>query len=260
MISPKTIASIVMCLACLAFGKLLPAETTQTWGSGSAVVAIDRFDNFDLLDFFGTGTNLETYQSSGPSVGLSVTTIGRSFYGDNEWGYMFVQGAYFNPFHLIGPNPVGESYRPVGGGFYVPEEGGSIGNTDWVTIATTDAQKIYGVEFLYGNAWSTGQVPYRWGSNAGALEWKTLIGGSLVSSGSVFPVMVGTVLGFSDPAGFDELLVRSTFPGNPTDPNLQELALDNLVVQLTPVPEPSSLLMLLGGLLAAGLFFRRLRA
>ena len=109
--------------------------------------------------------------------------------------------------------------------------------------------------------WTTGDLtgPFPWGSNTAVLEWKTLVGGALVSSGNVYPVSVGTVLGFSDPAGFDELVVRCTHPDS-TDPNLQEIALDDLLVQLTPVPEPSTLLMLLGGLLAAGLVWRRVRA
>lgn len=65
---------------------------------------------------------------------------------------------------------------------------------------------------------------------------------------------VGTVVGFSDPSGFDRLRVRA--PGNAG--NWQEIALDNLSVQTT-VPEPSTLALLLTGVIGARGFARRRR-
>ena len=61
------------------------------------------------------------------------------------------------------------------------------GNFDWVTIQTNDGKKIYGLEFLYGNGWTTGDIwgAYPWGNSAAYLEWKTLVGGTVVSSGQV---------------------------------------------------------------------------
>jgi len=56
-----------------------------------------------------------------------------------------------------------------------------------VTIQTTDGKKIYGLEFLYGNGWTTGAIhgPYPWGNSGAYLDWKTLVGGTIVSSGQV---------------------------------------------------------------------------
>ena len=67
----------------------------------------------------------------------------------------------------------------------------------------------------------------------------------MVSSGTIggSPLLeMGTILGFSDSAGFDQLLVRSTIASS-GNPNLQAIALDNLQVQATIVPEPSSVVL-----------------
>jgi hypothetical protein len=60
----------------------------------------------------------------------------------------------------------------------------------------------------------------------------------MVSSGAVGGatlLQMGTIVGFYDPAGFDQLLLRATV-ANSGDPTLQALALDNVVVMLTNVP------------------------
>ena len=117
-----------------------------------------------------------------------------------------------------------------------------------MTIQTVDQSRMYGLEFLYGNGWSNGDVygTLPWGNNMIPLEWETYDGANLVSSGSV-TTAVGTVVGFTDPIGFDRLRVRA--PGNAS--NWQEIALDNLNVQTT-VPEPSTLALLVAG--AGGLY------
>jgi hypothetical protein len=64
------------------------------------------------------------------------------------------------------------------------------------------------------------------------VEWRTLNNGVAVSSGQIGPsptLPVGTVLGFYDSVGFDQLLVRCRIE-NSASPNLQALAMDNLVV------------------------------
>ena len=78
----------------------------------------------------------------------------------------------------------------------------------------------------------------------------------MVSSGQTV-LNRGTILGFSDPNGFDQLLASASLANSPiiTD----AIAIDNLKVQLVPVPEPTTAtLALLGaGVLALSKPFRR---
>lgn len=222
----------------LAVARYAAAVTFQTFGDGSAVTSIDRQALFTGLDYLHNGTSLSDYTEDS----LIVGTSGDSFSG---WGPN-VQ-PYFNPFHV--------PMDPTTQAFYYPDGG----STEWVTIETADAQAIHAVEFLYGNGWTTGDIyGVPWGNNLGFVEWQTLSGGSLVSSGTIGPdpiLPVGTVIGFWDVQGFDQLQVRCRIAN--ADPALQALAMDDLHVQLSPVPEPTSLAALgFGALLAV----RRLRA
>jgi hypothetical protein len=203
------------------------AGTTQTLGQGSAVVTADRSATFDALNYAGRETPLSDYQTNG----LFVRTNGNSYYGDDARGTVFTVGIPFNPFHLT--NALDYSYADVGGGFYFPYDAGP-GNFDWVTIQTNDGRKIYGLEFLYGNGWTTGNItgPYPWGNSLAYLEWKTFVGATVVSSGIAERVPVGMVVGFSDPNGFDSIMLRAPHPTS-VDPNFQEIAMDNLNVALS---------------------------
>jgi hypothetical protein len=217
----------IVAVACCAFVDPACAGTIPTIGSGSAILSIDRSVTFDDLDFAGRETPLSDYRSGG----LYVRTNGNSYYGDNARGTVLTVGIPFNPFHLTIASDY--SYADIGGGFYFPYEK-DPGNFDWVTIETTDGKKIYGLEFLYGNGWTTGQIrgPYPWGNSTAYLEWKTLVGGTVVSSGKVDALSVGSVVGFRDSDGFDRLMVRAPHPTS-VDPNFQELAMDNLKVALS---------------------------
>lgn len=64
------------------------ATTILTLGPGSAVTTADRATVFDDLDFAHNGTPLDGYQSGG----LSVTTNGNSYYGDNALGQVGLGG------------------------------------------------------------------------------------------------------------------------------------------------------------------------
>jgi PEP-CTERM motif-containing protein len=211
------------------------ATTIQTEGAGSAVTSIDRTATFDSLTS-SNAVNLDTYQEGG----LAITTASTSWGEDPALAPM-------DPFH--GANGADRAFYAT-----------SNGSDTWVTIRTTDARKIFGIEFLYGNTWTTGDIfgPYPWGNHDAVLEWQTLDqNDNVISSGTVGggPLLeMGTVVGFSDPNGFTSLQVQSTMPGQ----TIQALALDDLNVQLNPVPEPSSL-GLIGGSLGVLVLGRRSR-
>ncbi len=113
-------------------------------------------------------------------------------------------------------------------------------NPEWTSIRTANNAVIHGVEFVYGNGWSTGDIygPYPWGRDDAVLIWETWRAGTNVSSGSIGDpgaLPVGTIVGFYDPVGFDELLMKAVMRPVATT-NSNALALDNLNVMLTNVP------------------------
>lgn len=209
------------------------AQTIQTFGSGSAVTSVDRQAHFNGLDYLHNGTALSDYSENS----LFIRADGDSFSG---WG-PGVQ-PFFNPFHI--------PMDPAIQAFHFPD-GGSYG---WETIEPTDSATIYALEFLYGNGWTTGDIyGVPWGNNNAYVDWQTLRNGSVVSSGTIGPnpmLEVGTVIGFYDFAGFDQLQLRCKISTS-ADPLLQALAMDDLYVQTSPVPEPATFLALgLGALMA----------
>jgi|GEM_PF-5804171 len=226
---------IIIVGACVACGNLAYAETIQTIGAGSAVTSIDRSAVFDALAV--NGIPLSDYTEGGLFIGVD----GDSWIGD---GYPTV----FDPFHIPGL-PYGPFYFPFGG------------SPGWVTILTTDNRLIFALEFLYGNGWTTGDPygQYPWGNNAATVEWQSWKYGAMVSSGTigVSPILeMGTVLGFYDTAGFDQLLVKCTI-ANSEPPDYQALALDNLYVQTTSngaccLPDGTCAIYTSGGCTAQG--------
>jgi len=207
-------------------GPFARATTTQTVGAGSAVSSADDSANFNTF----TDSDLSVYTEDG----LSVSTVGLEY--DS-----------FNPFNGAGDRS----------GFYYPG-GGTSGN--WVTIETTDLSEMSGVEFLYGNGWPVDVSVPTFGVDSAVLYWQTLNGGVVDASGSVV-LDVGTIVGFSNPAGFDELQVSSNDgEGSPIPPGYNAIALDNLEVQLAPpatVADSDTGLTLGLGLIFAGWGFGR---
>lgn len=208
--------AIAISLTCMAAAINLHAATTSTLGSGSAVSVVDRMATFDIINSTYTA-ELGNYKEGG----LSVTT------GSQAWGADPPMAARLDPFHLPGGTD---------GGFFAFANG----TAEWVVIQTTNQARMHAVEFLYGNTWTTGDVygQYPWGNDGGYVEWQTLDNGALVSSGQVGPdprLPMGTVIGFYDPAGFDQLQVKCRI-ANSSPANDQAIALDNLMVQLTNRP------------------------
>jgi hypothetical protein len=200
----RLIAFLFVGASFLALPRQLLAGTTQTVGAGSAVTQVDRAATFDSLT--QNGIALSDYTENNLFIGVD---------GDSR--------VDFDPFHGVdGANPT----------FEYPD----AGSPGWVTLHATDAKLLYAVEFMYGNGWTTGGGSWQWGNNLAYVEWQTWLGGKLVSSGTVGGsgqiLEMGTILGFYDPAGFDQLLVRCRIDTG--DPNLQALALDDVNVQLSP--------------------------
>lgn len=200
--------------ASIALAVVLPCANASTFtavGAGWAVTQIDRAATFDALNYATNGAHLENFTEGT----LVIATSGNNWVGTGA--------PDFDPFH--GANGANRTF-----------ECPKYGNNDWVVIRITDRSIIYAVEFMYGNGWTTGDIygQYPWGNHLGVLNWETWKNDQLVSSGSIgdtWLLEMGTVVGFIDLDGFDELHVRCTI-ANSGDPTLQVLALDNLNVQL----------------------------
>ncbi len=210
--APRLLLAAVITLTAAAAS----AVTVSTTGAGAAVSVVDRRATFDSLTSTNA-SNLGNYQEGG----LYITT------GMTSWGDDVNMAAKLDPFH--GATAPDRAFFCV-----------SWDNPEWTSVRTTNAAIIHGVEFVYGNGWSTGDVygQYPWGRNDAVLIWQTWCAGTNVSSGAMgdlWALPVGTIVGFYDPAGFDELLLKAVMAPVATT-NSNALALDNLNVMLTNVP------------------------
>jgi len=206
-----SLAALVLAGSLLISPAQLHAGSVQTFGEGSAIKIVDRSATFDILVYSNNGTSLSDYTEGSLVIATS---------GDNYVGSPSIQ-PYFDPFHVPG--------NPAPQGFLFPESG----TTEWTTISTTDNQRIHGIEFLYGNGWTTGDIyGIPWGSDKAYIIWRTLRAGKVVSSGQIGPnpvLPVGTIIGFHDRKGFDQLQLKCLSPDS-GNPDLQALALDNVRV------------------------------
>lgn len=197
------------------FSVHLFAATVQTLNSGTAVSVVGRVATFDSL-YASNTQELGNYKEGG----LYITT------GNQSWGADPPLAAKLDPFH--------GATAPDRAFFCVAWD-----NTEWTSLRTTNRASIHAVEFVYGNGWTTGDIygQYPWGNNGTVLIWQTWRNGNLVSSGSVGDVWmlpVGTIVGFYDASGFDELTMKAIMPANGTNSNAT--ALDNVNVMLTNMP------------------------
>ena len=192
-------------LATIALGVLLlwpgsaPAGPIQTIGAGSAVSSVDRAANFDALT---EGTNLSGYTEGGLGISVAAPSY---------------QSPCCPDFPSIGPFP-GAGFS---GGFFYPW-GGSFDPTH---ITAADGLDLFAIELNVGSGfYAQGDVHIYWEA------YDDLV---LVGSGSL-DVAKGTVLGFRDPSGFDELRIAALQFSGATGFGVQALALDNVVAQLDP--------------------------
>ena len=169
--------------------------------------------------------------------GSAVTTIDRSA----EFESLLYNGSfdlsnYTEDGLSITVNDVSSSnFDPFGtgvGGFYY----GDGGNSSYVTIKTVDGAKLSAVEFKVGNPF-----PDHY-----SLVWQGWNGSSLEDSG-LAAVIIGSVIGWTSSEGFDELRVGLGANYNSFG-QWQEIVLDDLKVQTSVVPEPSTSAILVVGL------------
>lgn len=158
----------VVGMTCLAVGTVCEATTFTA--------------SFDDLTATTTVTGLDNYTNNG----LSVTTASSAWGSDPPQWYIPL-----NPFY---PNA-------TDGAFYAMANASDT----WVTIQTVDSSRMYSASFMYGNTWTTGNIfgPNPWGNPAAVLQWETFRNGTMVSSGDMPSLAMGTVVHFSDLGGFD---------------------------------------------------------
>lgn len=195
------------------------ATSIQTLGAGSAVTSADLSANFNSLN---EGDNVGAYTEGG----LSVTTP-------------TVVYLSFDPFNGAGD----------GSAFFYPW--GGVNNA-WVTIKTNSLDLMYGVEFLYGNGWT---------SDGPTFNWQTLdASNNVISAGSYAGLARGSIVGISDVGGFTTLQVAANYSSSEIPPGFQAIALDNLRVQTNAsasVPETGATVALFGAVLLGLVGIRR---
>jgi hypothetical protein len=129
---------------------------------------------------------------------------------------------------------------------------GSGGNQEYVSIRGTDNAVFNAIDFLIGNGN---------GGTTQEVRWETYLLGALTGSGTESSIGRGSIVGWLDSSGFDELRVAAGIWTDPGFGNSQSVSLDNVRVQLATelatVSEPSIIALFAAGLL--GLRFARRR-
>jgi hypothetical protein len=149
------------------------------------------------------------------------------------------------------PDPSFVGFDPFNGGPFTAFHYGTAGNSNFVTIRGTDNAVFSAMEFLLGTGFQEDTVA--------RIRWATFLNN--VQTGTGQSVLVeGTIVGWSDPSGFDELRVIADngTVGTLNFGDFQAIALDDVQAQL--VPEPSTAALLLASGLAALAVMRRRRA
>jgi hypothetical protein len=114
------------------------------------------------------------------------------------------------------------------------------GNNSYITIMASDGIDMYGLEFRVGHGFT--------GTLDTSVVWEAYSNNVLTGSGQ-FNTTRGTVIGWNDSAGFDELRVGASIPGYAALGESQGIAIDDLNVQITAVPLPTAVWLFGSGLL-----------
>src|SRR5947208_1188932 len=137
----------------------------------SAATTVDRSATFSTVV---DGTNLTAYTEGG----LNITVPGFAY----------------------------EDYDPTGGngGFNPPFFYPSGGSFAFASITTSDSASLFGLGFNVGTGYLSSLASYG-GTNIEDIAYRMIRGGSVILEGTL-AVAPGTLLGFGDSAGFDQLL------------------------------------------------------
>ncbi len=199
------------------------ADVLQSSGAGSAVTTVSASADFESVAALNDNPYVEN--------GLSFSRTNLSF-DNNTCGFAGCGGAF--PANFSGNYMYG------------------VGTGGFFTMSAASGTAFKGLEFVAGSGFGNG-------TNVNFV-WQTFSAGVMTGSGSG-TTATGTVLGFSDAAGFDQLNWTESSGSTDLTGSLNAPAFDSVRVELTSaVPEPESFAMLLAGLGLLGLMARRRKA
>lgn len=199
----------------LTFANSAFAVTTFSVGTG-AVTSIDRNATFDNIV---TDNSLLGYMEDG--IIISVDDF-----------------AFVDTYFAVGP--------AFDGGLHY----GTSGNSDYVSIKTTDEVDIYSIVMGLGDGWGA--------NNPLNITWETWKNGVKIGGMSNNNLVGGQYYGFRDNNGFDELRIAAFNQADGILGTFQAIAIDDVRLQLTPsVPVPGAIWLLGSGVICMVGFRRK---
>lgn len=104
------------------------------------------------------------------------------------------------------------------------------GNTSYVTIKGADDAVFTAIDFVLSDGY--------FGTPTTNIRWEAYLDGGLTGSGTISGVTKGTVVGWSDTNGFDEVRVAAGTAPLPGFGNDQTVSLDDLRAEVGAIAQP----------------------